>query len=449
MGNQLSLRIGRTSSSRRRPPPRTTTNSNTNAHEMNGNNSSSSRHRPPRTTFNPGFNADEIDRGSSSSGRPPSRSTSDPNSNTDDADLNSYEAACRDDPDLRSFDSTVQLRTARAINSIAVDVEVRALSLDSLRDVTESLLEMNHEVVQIILRNKTDIWKNQELFDLVNDYFENSLLTLDFCTALDSCLKKAGIVESIINIALKKFEEEHYGEYSGEGPVKNYSKTVEELSRFREAGDPFTQEFFKAFNSVYSKQILMLEKLQTKKKKLDKKLKKLKAWKKVSNVIFVSAFVSVLICSVVAAAVTAPPVVVALAAAAAVPLGSMGKWLNSIWKNCEKDLMRQRELISSMQIGSYIIIKDLDSIRILVEKFRIKIESLLGNAEFAVREDDEVVVIAMKEIRKEVDGFIKTIHDLSHHANKCTQETRMARTLILRRIINHPGSTDQDIGTFS
>lgn len=306
---------------------------------------------------------------------------------------------------------------------------------------------MNQEVVQIILQNKKDIWKNQELSDLVDDYFENSLLTLDFCTALDTCLKRAGHIESIINVALRKFEEEHYT-VTEEGSVKNYSKTLEELRNFRGAEDPFTQEFFKVFSSVYAKQISMLERLQAKKRKLDKKLGKLKAWRRVSNVIFVVTFAAVLICSVVAAAVSAPPVVTALAAAAAVPLGSMGRWLNTLWKKCERDLRGQREIISSMEIGTYIVLKDLASIRALVDRFQVKIEELLANADFATR-DEDAVVIAVEEIRKKVNDFIKTVHDLSEHANKCTQEIRMARTLILRRIINHPSSSNQDIGMFS
>ncbi|KAL7141247.1 hypothetical protein ABFS83_08G040500 [Erythranthe nasuta] len=385
------------------------------------------------------------------SSEPPSRTLSNPISNSDaaaaaakssNADFSSYEAACRADPDLRSFDSSLQLRTTRAINSIAVGLEVRSLSLDSLSDVTECLLEMNYEVVKIILQNKMDVWKNKELSELVDDYFENSLATLDFCTALDACLKRAGHIESIINVSLKKFHEEHN---SGGGGDKDYSRTLDELKNFQTTGDPFTHEFFKVFNSVYSKQLSMLEKLQVKKRKLDRKMGKVSAWRKVSNVIFIVAFASVLICSVVAAAVSAPAVVTALAAAAAVPLGSMGKWLNSIWKNCERDLRGQREIISSMQIGSYIVIKDLDNIRVLVDKFRIEIEALLANAEFAGSGDEVAVVVAVEEIKKKVDSFVKTIHDLSKHANKCTQETRMARTLILRKIINHPSGSNQDI----
>ncbi|CAI9780725.1 unnamed protein product [Fraxinus pennsylvanica] len=433
MGSQISRTTGQNGSRRRQPPSpspeptaRTTSSSDT---EVTPEGSTSHRHPPTP--------------------EPPARTTS--NSNTEstpgEADLSSYEAACQVDPDLRTFDSTLQVRTRQAINSIAIGLEVRSLSLDSLREVTECLLEMDQEVVKIILQNKEDIWKNKELSDLVDDYFKNSLQMLDFCIALDSCLKRAGHMESIINVALRVFEEEHY-RIPGEGGVKSYSRTLEELRNLKGMGGPFTEEFFKMFSTVYNQQILMLEKLQAKKKQLDKKLGRMRTWRRVSNVIFVVAFASVLICSVVAAAVTAPPVVTALAAAAAAPLGSMGNWLNTSWKKWEKELRGQREIITSMQIGSYIVIKDLDSIRVLVDQFQIKIEALLGNADFALRQDG-AVVIAVEEIRKKVSDFMKIIQDLNEHADKCTRETKMARALILRRIINHPSSLNQDFGMFS
>ncbi|XP_057774851.1 UPF0496 protein 1-like [Salvia miltiorrhiza] len=120
-----------------------------------------------------------------------------------DSDLSSYEAACRSDPDLQNFDSKLQIRTSRAINSISVVLDVRSLPLDSLREVTEYLLEMNQEVVTITLQNKRDIWKDDEFSDLV--VFENCLLTLDFCTTLDSCLKRvAVVVAGISDFSIKK-----------------------------------------------------------------------------------------------------------------------------------------------------------------------------------------------------------------------------------------------------
>ncbi|KAF8406390.1 hypothetical protein HHK36_008477 [Tetracentron sinense] len=349
------------------------------------------------------------------------------------AELSSYEAACRVDPDLQSFDNTLQARTNHVINTLAVGVEVRALSFDSLKEVTGCLLEMNQEVVKIILECKKDIWKNQELFELVEEYFENSLQTLDFCTALEKCLKRARDSQLIIHVALQQFEEED-GEEGGDG--KKYLRTLEELKNFKEFGDPFTEEFFHVFQSVYKQQILMLEKLQLRKNKLDKKLKSIKAWRKVSSIIFAAAFASVLICSVVAAAMAAPPVAAALAAATSIPLGSMGKWFDSLWKDYEDALKGQKDVISSMQAGTFIAIKDLDSIRVLIDRLEIELKSLLQNAEFALG-DEDAVKLGIEEIKKKLGGFMKNIEDLGEHADRCSRDIRRARTVVLQRIIKH------------
>ncbi|XP_057803485.1 UPF0496 protein At4g34320-like, partial [Salvia miltiorrhiza] len=145
------------------------------------------------------------------------------------------------------------------------------------------------EVVKVILDYKKDIWKNQELFDLVEDYFDNSLKTLDFCAALEKCLKRARDCQLFILLELNQFEEEHQA-----GEIR-YSKMLEELRNFKDAGDPFTDEFFQMFQSVYQQQMHMLEKLQSKKYKLDKKkLKSMHSWGKLSSIIFAATFVAVL-----------------------------------------------------------------------------------------------------------------------------------------------------------
>lgn len=346
-------------------------------------------------------------------------------------ELTSYVSACRLDRDLQTFDTTLQARTNHVLSTLASGVEVRALSFDSLKEVTECLLDMNQEVVKVILECKKDIWRNQELFELVEEYFENSLHTLDFCAALDKCLKRARDSQLLILIALQLFEEENNG-----AKDQRYLKTLEELKNFKALGDPFTEEFFQIFQSVYRQQMLMLEKLQLKKNNLDKKLKYLHAWRKLSSVIFVATFAAVLICSVVSAAMAAPPVAAALAAATSIPLGSMGKWIDSLFKNYENAVRGQKEVISSMQVGTYVAIKDLDNIRVLVDRLEIEIESLLNNVGFTIEE--EAVKIRMEEIRKKMGVFMKNVDDLGFQADTCSRDIRRARTVVLQRIIKHP-----------
>ncbi|CAN8229464.1 unnamed protein product [Cochlearia groenlandica] len=357
-------------------------------------------------------------------------------------ELRSYKAACKADTELQSFDTCLQAKTSHVISTLASGVEVRALSLDSLKEVTTCLLEMNQEVVKVILDCKNDIWKNQEMFELVEDYFENSLKTLDFCGALEKGLRRARDSQLLILVALQQFDDESQ---DGNG----YKKTLEELKNFKEAETPFNDNFFDTFQSVYKSQILMLEKLQHRKNKLDKKLKRIHTWRKLSSIIFVATFATVLICSVVAAAMAAPPVAAAIAAVTAVPLGSMGKWIDSLWKNYENALKGQKEVISSMQVGTYVAVKDLDSIRVLIEKLEIEIKGMVKSVEFAAENDEEEarIKIGVDEIKKRLQVFKKNVEELCAQADLCSKDIRRARTVILQRIIKHPNNNNSGSGT--
>ncbi|KAK7274099.1 hypothetical protein RIF29_15173 [Crotalaria pallida] len=355
------------------------------------------------------------------------------NLNTDmTTELSSYEVACKLDSDLRSFDSALQARTNKVINTLAVGVEVRTLSFDSLKQVTECLLEMNQEVVNVILDCKKDIWNSHELFELVEEYFDNSLKTLDFCAALEKCLNRAKDSQLLILMALQQFDEEKVVGNS------HYVRTLQELKNFKAAGDPFSEEFFKIYQSVYNQQILMLEKLQLRKSKLDKKLKYIHTWRKVSGVIFVATVAAVLICSIVAAAIASPHVAAAIAAATAIPIGSMGKWIDSLFKNYEDALKGHKEVNITMQVGTYVAIKDLDNIRVLIDRLEAEIESLLQNVDFAIEE--EALKVAIEEIKKKLGIFMKNVDDLGVQADACSRDIMRARTVVLQRIIKLPNN---------
>ncbi|GMJ07937.1 hypothetical protein like AT2G18630 [Hibiscus trionum] len=354
------------------------------------------------------------------------------------SDLSSYESACRNDSALQQFDASLHQRTNDVIGTLAAGLGAQSLSFDSLKQVTGCLLETNQEVVRIILECQTDIWKNPDLFSLVEEYFENSKKTLEFCTALENCLKRARNNQLIIQLAVTYFNEEA-GLQVGDGERK-FVKTLEELRKFREAEEPFTKEFFILFDSVRRQQELMLRKLLARKRKLDKKLKSLKTWRRVANVLFVATFVSVLIFSVVAAAIAAPPVVTALAAALAVPIGSVGKWCNWLWKRYENELKGQKELIIGMEIGSRIAIYDLENIRVLISRLEIEMEPLFYNADFALREED-ALKLAIDEIKRKLEAFMTTIEDLGRQADACSRDIRMARAVVLQKMMKRSGNS--------
>ncbi|GLT98079.1 hypothetical protein SLE2022_156030 [Rubroshorea leprosula] len=301
--------------------------------------------------------------------------------------LSSYKDACNLDVDLQTFDTTLQARTSCVINTLADGLEVRALSLDSLKEVMGCLLEMNQEVVKVILKCKEDVWKTQQLFELVEEYFDNSLQTLNFYNALEKCLQRARNSQLLILVALQQFDEET--EVGG----SRYVRTLEKLKIFKEAGDPFTEEFFLMFQSVYKQQMLMLEKLQQRRNNLDKKRKRINVWRKVTSMI-------------------------------------------SLWKICENALKWQKEVISAMEAGNYVAIKDLDNIRVLIDRLEIDIAALLQNADFAIEE--EPVKIVIEEIKKKMEVFMKNAENLGAQVDLCSSDIRQARRVVLQRIIKNP-----------
>ncbi|KAK4778134.1 hypothetical protein SAY87_018321 [Trapa incisa] len=349
-------------------------------------------------------------------------------------EIDLYEATYRDDHRLKTFDAALHERTNRVISTLAVDVASQSISFGSLRELTDSQLELNHGIVRTILEYKRDIWDDKDLFRLVEDYFETSKHTLNFCTVLDNCLARARDSQLILQFALKHFEEEK--ECKGDPHGVRFAKTLTEIEKFKMAGNPFNDEFLVLLQSVSDRQVCLLKRLQERKKKVDKKLKFSDTWMRVSNVVFVAAFVSALIFSVVAAALAAPPVVIALAGVLTAPIGAAGKWVNSLWTNYQKELKAQRELLGLTASTTKVTDHDLENIRVLVDKFENTIESLMQKADIALG-GDEVVSLAVNEIKETMEGFMRTVEDLRVRSHKCSQEIRMVRILLQQKLISN------------
>ncbi|KAG1342122.1 UPF0496 protein family [Cocos nucifera] len=97
----------------------------------------------------------------------------------------------------------------------------------------------------------------------------------------------------------------------------------------------------------------------------------------------------------------------------------------------------QKEILSSMQVGTYIVIKNLDGIRVLVDRLEAQINVLLDVADFALR-DEEAVKFGIQEIKEKLKVFMKSIEDLRQQADRCSRDIGKARTVVLQKIIRSP-----------
>lgn len=325
----------------------------------------------------------------------------------------------------------MQERTTGVVNSLAMEVGAWSLSMDELNEIIEHPLEMNQSVAKIVLECKKDMWSNMEMFHLSNAFFDNSIKTSEFCTVSENCLRRTRNSQLIIKLAVKQFEEDQ------KGGDEKCVRTFEELKKFEEAGNPFTPEFVQLAQSLYEQHCSTFNKLQIEKRKLDKKSNTMKAWKKASNLIFVTAFVSVVIFSIVAAVKSAPPLVIALAAAQAIPLGPVAKWCNTIWNRHLKRIEKEKQLIISMQRPTFAVTKELEEIRVLVPILSNRF-GLLAN--LCIMEQGAMQLV-VNEIKKNLQGFDETIEKLSVHAGECSKKvTNQTTTALLQKIIRHPAA---------
>ncbi|GKU99104.1 hypothetical protein SLEP1_g11997 [Rubroshorea leprosula] len=323
-------------------------------------------------------------------------------------------------------------RTGRALDTQATGVEVQtpAFPFRSVGELIGIHLEINPDVINFIIESEEDICNNEELSSLVKEYLEKSIQALEFCGALENCLKRARKNLQIIQLAVQNFEEEVL--VGGEERI--FRRTLDELNKFKAAEEPFDEEFVERFLSVRRQQVPLLNKLLQQKREVDKNLKTVKTWRKVSNYFFFILFVSAVILSVVAAAMRAPTVITTVASTLAFPVGkSLEKLCNWFLNRSEKKLEWQGLLISMKGFTGYITIKDMETIWILVKKMETKIESLLDGANLALREQ-EAVKLVVDDIKKRKEEFMETIEDLGKQADKCSQAIKGARSLILQKI---------------
>lgn len=359
------------------------------------------------------------------------------------SDLSSYTSACMKDSNLKSFDSSLHQRTNIIITSLAARAETQFLNLDSLMEVYGFLLELNQNAVRVIIESREDVWKNKDLKSLVDIYFRSTSKTLDFCNTVENCVKRTEISQLIIRFAVKQFETESEDTDLGENnKKKKYAKTLEELNKFKAMGDPFNGEFVTQFDSVYDQQVLLLEELRKQRKKLDKKQRNVKTLRTLSNVFFATAFVSVLVLSVVATTMSAPPVVSAVASGSTAPIEITGKWFSQMWKKYERAVKRQRGLVLLMESRAQVNNEAMKNVRSEVDELRIRVSLILETVEFAVEreEEEEATRLAMQGIKKHVDGFTEKMEEVGENAAKCCKFIALGRLLVLEHILRLPAN---------
>lgn len=348
---------------------------------------------------------------------------------TNEPNLISYTTACEEDPELKSFGSSLDQRFSKLNGSLTTEF----FSLNAVKSVCGFLVEMNQNLAESIIAN-VDLLKNEELRSLVDLYYESSTSTLDLFNTVGNCTNKAKLSILIIRIAIQQFKKESMDTEIG-GNKKKYAETLEELNNVKARGDPFGDEFKDQLKSVRAEHLKLLEKVHELVMKLEKQQGKLKRRRRLMTIFFstmVFSFLAVEMCSNI---VAVPSLAQGTAFGLNLLMTPLGLYLNEMMKNREKDLDRQKEVVNIMEKNTNVNIQWTNTINSLVEKLTTSLSLILGSMELAVvKREEEAAKPLVEAILKEVDAFASTIQEFGEAVGKCISCVASGKLQVLEHI---------------
>lgn len=360
-----------------------------------------------------------------------------------------FKDTCKQDPDFQSYGTKFKESTESVFSS------PEGFSIGCVETLISSISDWSKMTANIILECEDEIWQwmaeNDECLDLVKKYFNNSAETLAFCSELDKFLLSARACHSYMQHKIEPLE----SEINNNGVTDdNYSRILVSLKNIT-SSDRVSNVIAAAkglhneIGCLRDKHEKMLDDLKLHKETLAKKLKKNRTWRKIINSIFISTLVCLVVCSVVGTLACMPHLapVVGLATWAhahpvatsvtcgllhsgIVPTAAGLHWVDSMLKNYENIIVKQMGLIESMKVGTVASIKELDEIKLGIQKLENGIVELARSGNFSAKDD---VGFAIDEIKNSVREFGEKINQLSKKATEFSSEILEARNNVLQR----------------
>ncbi|KAK5843699.1 hypothetical protein PVK06_006157 [Gossypium arboreum] len=165
---------------------------------------------------------------------------------------------------------------------------------------------------------------------------------------------------------------------------------------------------------------------------LEKKWESLETWRRVSDALFVAAFISVLVFSAVGAALSVKLVVTALTSVLTVAIVPPWKWYDECWNHNKEKVKKQKKLTNTMLFFAPCTIDISGDVGLL----EIKIKSLMRTIDIVLGEE-YLLKVAMNEINEKSIHIVKTITDLLWQADNCGRNIRKNWQKILQQMIDY------------
>ncbi|KAK9942385.1 hypothetical protein M0R45_008054 [Rubus argutus] len=353
-------------------------------------------------------------------------------------DWTSYKEACEDDPELKSFDANLQSRTTNVIS--VLQNQSGAVSTDFLCEVIAYVNDFNQHTVDAIMVCKEDIssgrWRkkkknkkmNEENFKVVvEEYVNNSEEMLDFCSALDQFLKSARKshfeIEQVVQLC--EIETDPAG-------GNMYARISEKLKSLKADAHHYVSanDLLQKIQTLQLHHREFLKKLILTYMKLGKKERSARAWRKAVNMIFITAVAAECVTAAVALAVGCAPAVTAISATIA-PTMAGRVWAFDLINQYEKRLENEKDILHTMYDASVFAIKELGDVKFLIDKVVKEIDTFLFRPAPNSAIEGQVET-AIKNIKTQLDEFLKKIEDLENIEKNCSSEILSSRDKVVR-----------------
>ncbi|KAF3786223.1 hypothetical protein EJ110_NYTH25824 [Nymphaea thermarum] len=289
---------------------------------------------------------------------------------------------------------------------------------------TTCLLDTNDHAAEEILAYKEDIRSNDQLYDIVKEYFDLSYKTLDFLFDLQRRLN-----ELKGKLAMLRSSFQH--------PTSRETKVLA-LEKFRDC-EGFNADLISSLTNVITAHTCFLVKLQGWKDKSEKRINILRRRRKMIYVLFVTVFVCAVVCSILAAALHALPLLASLPAAA-VTLTSWGpltSWVENLWKGEESNLQSDVQIAEKVKRSNSVVIHELRGIKLSVKALMDQKAILESNTELVLgTADDNFILNNMKSIMQTSRRLIERMDKLDEQVTTCCSGIENRRSEILERIKN-------------
>ncbi|XXG69657.1 hypothetical protein AAC387_Pa06g2466 [Persea americana] len=292
-------------------------------------------------------------------------------------------------------------------------------SLGDMAGTIQKEAEFIVSVISSIIMSNKGINKNQELYDLVDQFFSHSNSLSSFCIEIESCLNKARDSQLNLHAAVQLFKEGRSDE------------ALQELEKFKNSENPFTG-LPEKLEKVGQQQVNLAEKLNLYRNKIKKKQVITMMGRIAADVIFLSFILTLFTCQ--AYVVYSGLLAIALPVLGATS-ATISAWavLDSQFTSYYNKLKRQKDLVRFMMTQRLIEEKNFDEIQMAAEDTGNKLRSLKGNAEFAL-EGEVKVKIGFDQIEKKMDNFDKSIEKLGECIENCSDCLKKGREEIKKRM---------------